>query len=60
MVYTNKFILKVGPYITCEPKTCLFRMMQKDKLRQDVFLIGPPGPLRRALVMKYAQMTKRE
>ncbi|CAO3686219.1 unnamed protein product [Umbelopsis ramanniana] len=35
-------------------------MMQKDKLRQDIFLIGPPGPLRRALVMKYAQLTKRE
>lgn len=36
------------------------RMMQKDKLRQDMFLIGPPGPLRRALVMKYAQLTERE
>ncbi|RUP51709.1 hypothetical protein BC936DRAFT_146399 [Jimgerdemannia flammicorona] len=35
-------------------------MMQKDKLRQDMFLIGPPGPLRRALVMKYAQLTQRE
>ncbi|OZJ04703.1 hypothetical protein BZG36_02531 [Bifiguratus adelaidae] len=35
-------------------------MMQKDKLRQDMFLIGLPGPLRRALVMKYAEMTKRE
>lgn len=35
-------------------------MMQKDKLRQDIFLIGPPGPLRRALIMKYAEMTKRE
>ncbi|KAI9317743.1 AAA domain-containing protein [Dichotomocladium elegans] len=35
-------------------------MMQKDKLRQDIFLIGPPGPLRRSLVMKYAEMTQRE
>ncbi|CAO3593309.1 unnamed protein product [Absidia cylindrospora] len=35
-------------------------MMQKDKLRQDIFLIGPPGPLRRNLVMKYAEMTQRE
>ncbi|KAI9303209.1 AAA domain-containing protein [Cunninghamella echinulata] len=35
-------------------------MMQKDKLKQDIFLIGPPGPLRRNLVMKYAEMTQRE
>ncbi|KAG0177699.1 von Willebrand factor A domain-containing protein 8 [Apophysomyces sp. BC1021] len=35
-------------------------MMQKDKLGQDIFLIGPPGPLRRALVMKYAEITQRE
>ncbi|KAI7879625.1 hypothetical protein K492DRAFT_208133 [Lichtheimia hyalospora FSU 10163] len=35
-------------------------MMQKDKLGQDIFLIGPPGPLRRQLVMKYAEMTQRE
>ncbi|ORZ15094.1 AAA domain-domain-containing protein [Absidia repens] len=35
-------------------------MMQKDKLSQDIFLIGPPGPLRRNLVMKYAEMTQRE
>ncbi|KAI9253809.1 AAA domain-containing protein [Phascolomyces articulosus] len=35
-------------------------MMQKDKLGQDIFLIGPPGPLRRSLVMKYAEMTQRE
>ncbi|KAI8341541.1 hypothetical protein BC941DRAFT_416834, partial [Chlamydoabsidia padenii] len=35
-------------------------MMQKDKLGQDIFLIGPPGPLRRNLVMKYAEMTQRE
>ncbi|KAF7726766.1 von Willebrand factor A domain-containing protein 8 [Apophysomyces ossiformis] len=31
-----------------------------SQLGQDIFLIGPPGPLRRALVMKYAEMTQRE
>ncbi|GES99877.1 von Willebrand factor A domain-containing protein 8 [Rhizophagus clarus] len=35
-------------------------MMQKDKLGQDIFLIGPPGNLRRGLVLKYAQLTNRE
>ncbi|CAJ0865553.1 11051_t:CDS:10 [Entrophospora sp. SA101] len=35
-------------------------MMQKDKLGQDIFLIGPPGNLRRALVLRYAQLTNRE
>jgi hypothetical protein len=34
--------------------------MQKDKLGQDIFLLGPPGPLRRNLIMKYAEMTQRE
>ena len=24
-------------------------IMQKDRLGQDVFLLGPPGPMRRAL-----------
>ncbi|CAG8455940.1 70_t:CDS:10, partial [Scutellospora calospora] len=35
-------------------------MMQKEKLGQDIFLIGPPGPLRRSLVLRFAQLTKRE
>ncbi|CAG8493642.1 14499_t:CDS:2 [Racocetra fulgida] len=34
--------------------------MQKEKLGQDIFLIGPPGPLRRSLVLRYAQLTGRE
>ncbi|KAA8593114.1 hypothetical protein FQN60_018569, partial [Etheostoma spectabile] len=34
--------------------------MQKDLLGQDVFLIGPPGPLRRAIAMQYLELTKRE
>ncbi|XP_026074296.1 von Willebrand factor A domain-containing protein 8 [Carassius auratus] len=35
-------------------------IMQKDLLGQDVFLIGPPGPLRRSLAMQYLELTKRE
>lgn len=34
-------------------------MMQKDSLAQDIYLIGPPGALRRSIVMKYAELTKR-
>ncbi|TPX75293.1 hypothetical protein CcCBS67573_g03438 [Chytriomyces confervae] len=35
-------------------------MMQKDALGQDMFLIGPPGPFKRHLVQKYAQLAHRE
>ncbi|XP_064614845.1 von Willebrand factor A domain-containing protein 8-like [Liolophura sinensis] len=35
-------------------------IMQKDLLGQDVFLIGPPGPLRRNVAMMYLEMTQRE
>ncbi|XP_053732319.1 von Willebrand factor A domain-containing protein 8 [Synchiropus splendidus] len=35
-------------------------IMQKDILGQDVFLIGPPGPLRRSIAMRYLELTKRE
>ncbi|XP_077393200.1 von Willebrand factor A domain-containing protein 8 isoform X1 [Festucalex cinctus] len=35
-------------------------IMQKDLLGQDVFLIGPPGPLRRTIAMQYLELTKRE
>ncbi|XP_028992985.1 von Willebrand factor A domain-containing protein 8 isoform X2 [Betta splendens] len=34
--------------------------MQKDLLGQDVFLIGPPGPLRRSIAMQYLELTRRE
>uniref|UniRef100_S4RJF5 von Willebrand factor A domain-containing protein 8 n=1 Tax=Petromyzon marinus TaxID=7757 RepID=S4RJF5_PETMA len=36
--------------------------LQKDVLGQDVFLIGPPGPLRRSIAMQYMvqELTKRE
>lgn len=35
-------------------------LIQKDKLGQDVFLIGPPGPQRRLLAMSYLELTQRE
>ncbi|XP_041358414.1 von Willebrand factor A domain-containing protein 8-like [Gigantopelta aegis] len=35
-------------------------IMQKDLLGQDVFLIGPPGPLRREVAMMYLELTQRE
>ncbi|KAK7499225.1 hypothetical protein BaRGS_00009485, partial [Batillaria attramentaria] len=35
-------------------------IMQKDVLGQDVFLIGPPGPLRRQIAMMYLELTQRE
>lgn len=35
-------------------------MLQKDHLGQDMFLLGRPGPLRRALAMQYLQLTQRE
>jgi MoxR-like ATPase len=34
--------------------------LQKDQLKQDVFLIGPPGPERRRLAFKYCELTQRE
>ena len=33
---------------------------QKDLLQQDIFLIGPPGPLRRRIALRYAELTNRE
>uniref|UniRef100_A0A2M4A0X9 von Willebrand factor A domain-containing protein 8 n=1 Tax=Anopheles triannulatus TaxID=58253 RepID=A0A2M4A0X9_9DIPT len=35
-------------------------MLQKDKLGQDMMLLGRPGRLRRHLVMQYAELTRRE
>ena len=29
---------------------------QKSKLGQDIFLVGPPGPLRRHLILSYAEL----
>jgi hypothetical protein len=35
-------------------------ILQKDNLSQDVFLVGPPGPLRRWLALQYCELTQRE
>eukprot|EP00127_Corallochytrium_limacisporum_P004995 Clim_evm18s196 gene=Clim_evmTU18s196 len=35
-------------------------MMQKDLLGQDIFLVGPPGPRRRRLALKFCELTQRE
>ncbi|XP_067641687.1 von Willebrand factor A domain-containing protein 8 [Eurosta solidaginis] len=35
-------------------------MLQKDILKQDMFLIGQPGALRRQLAMQYLELTQRE
>ncbi|KAI8820228.1 AAA domain-containing protein [Fimicolochytrium jonesii] len=35
-------------------------MMRKDLLGQDMFLIGPPGPLKRHLALTYLHLTDRE
>ncbi|KAH8356626.1 hypothetical protein KR084_004680 [Drosophila pseudotakahashii] len=35
-------------------------MLQKDALRQDMFLLGQPGPLRRQLAMQFLELTQRE
>eukprot|EP01135_Chromosphaera_perkinsii_P009987 Nk52_evm22s1992 gene=Nk52_evmTU22s1992 len=53
-----------GPYAYLHEQNTPLRhfqwMLQKDKLGQDIFLIGSPGPLRRSLAMKYCEITKRE
>jgi hypothetical protein len=35
-------------------------LMQKAELGQDIFLMGPPGPTRRRLVLWWCQLTGRE
>ncbi|XP_054728562.1 von Willebrand factor A domain-containing protein 8 [Anastrepha obliqua] len=35
-------------------------MLQKDILKQDMFLIGQPGSLRRQLAMQFLELTQRE
>ncbi|EDW00287.1 von Willebrand factor A domain-containing protein 8 [Drosophila grimshawi] len=35
-------------------------MLQKDSLKQDMFLLGAPGPMRRHLVMQFLEVTDRE
>lgn len=47
------FCSKVSESLTQTVAHHLRWIMQKDLLGQDVFLIGPPGPLRRSLAMQY-------
>jgi MoxR-like ATPase len=35
-------------------------LFQKDVLNQDIFLIGPPGAIRRQLALSYCELTNRE
>ncbi|KAJ3102237.1 hypothetical protein HDU97_000673 [Phlyctochytrium planicorne] len=35
-------------------------MIQKDLLKQDIFLIGPPGPFKRHLALSYLNLVNRE
>ncbi|XP_030379165.1 von Willebrand factor A domain-containing protein 8 [Scaptodrosophila lebanonensis] len=35
-------------------------MLQKDALKQDMFLLGQPGPLRRQLALQFLELTQRE
>jgi hypothetical protein len=35
-------------------------IMKKQLLKQDVFLIGPPGPTRRRIAMAYCELMRRE
>lgn len=35
-------------------------MMKKDLLGQDIFLLGPPGPVKRHLAMKFLELTNKE
>jgi MoxR-like ATPase len=40
--------------------THLLWMLKKDTAGQDMFLLGPPGPLRRRLALMYAELMRRE
>eukprot|EP00039_Didymoeca_costata_P004596 m.74562 g.74562 ORF g.74562 m.74562 type:complete len:1871 (+) comp12470_c0_seq4:171-5783(+) len=48
--------------IQCHPRLLshLRWMLQKDILKQDMFLLGAPGPLRRQLALAFCEMTKRD
>eukprot|EP01138_Halocafeteria_seosinensis_P008927 gb/GECG01009124.1/.p1 GENE.gb/GECG01009124.1/~~gb/GECG01009124.1/.p1 ORF type:complete len:1545 (+),score=216.25 gb/GECG01009124.1/:1-4635(+) len=46
--------------LTEEEVSHLRWMLQKDRLGQDMFLLGPPGPDRRRLALLFCQMMQRE
>ncbi|RVE58198.1 hypothetical protein OJAV_G00206850 [Oryzias javanicus] len=59
----NPELVPVNHFSDSLPQTVVQHLrwiMQKDLLGQDVFLIGPPGPLRRSIAMQYLELTKRE
>ncbi|KAJ3169542.1 hypothetical protein HDU88_000733 [Geranomyces variabilis] len=53
-------ILPLLPLERQETLQHLLWMMRKEKLGQDVFLIGPPGPMKRHVALTYLNLTNRE
>ncbi|KAL7746699.1 hypothetical protein RI367_007978 [Sorochytrium milnesiophthora] len=52
----------VGPRVDVRDQRMLHHlqwMLKKDLLGQDMFLLGPPGPLKRNLAMTYCGLTNR-
>ncbi len=54
----NVFISAVREALSQMVTQHLRWIMQKDLLGQDVFLIGPPGPLRRSIAMQYLVISR--
>ena len=46
-------LVPIGYELSSTTNAKLRWLMQKDKLKQDVFLVGPPGCGRRRLVLSY-------
>lgn len=62
MIFTSKsLIFPVDASTTSQTELGHLQwMLKKDLLGQDMFLIGPPGPMRRRLAMAFAELTCRE
>ena len=54
------YLPPVGIDISSQDLQHLQWMLKKDKLAQDMFLVGPPSPYRRWLAMKYCELTEQE
>jgi hypothetical protein len=54
--------IKYAHELECSTDTAMHIkwLAQKDKLGQDCFLVGPPGPFRRRLALSYCEMARRE
>ena len=53
----------LSPLLRSDSEVCLRQlkwMLSKDALRQDMFLLGSPGPHRRRLTFAFAEMTNRD